>query len=108
MWHYVEEELCFTKEQREEIILHRDQIKERFEELKKSYIDLEKFHSALRDKQQQTEDMARGLEGILSRRQVAQFITWVDKNSICMTMLNQLWPKMSEIDEFTSSPSQDK
>jgi len=64
---------------------------------------LEKIVSMICNKNESLDSEMANIQAILSPRQTAKFILWIDQNPACMQMLEALWPHVSNAKGIANS-----
>jgi hypothetical protein len=62
---------------------------------------LDRIVSLIGDKNDNLDSEMTNIQNILSPRQIAKFILWIDKNPACMQMLEALWPHLTEFQQLS-------
>ena len=56
---------------------------------------LDKLVSLIYNKNDSLDSEMNNIQTVLSARQIAKFILWIDQNPVCMQMLEALWPHIT-------------
>lgn len=91
MWHFLCNELQVTDEQQRKIKQYRTKVRELSSGLRNTMNLLQELRARAQVKNVALDQAMHDLQSILSPRQSAKFILWVDSNPVCMQMLNSLW-----------------